>query len=186
MTPSATSEHNRGVARLVVNPRVLCCFLRQSLTEASSLHRHYPASSVLRASPSPQTAQPASHEVPVDRQGDHRWGFPCCYWSTLPTCRRHYPGRSDGTRSLVLSHQRRPAHITRREGSCVNRFEACSAFTSRYGLHARQVTYVTLYTGGSDGFVSSTAAPIASGWSEPSSRAGLSPAVDQRLFTAHV
>jgi len=29
---------------------------------------------------------------------------------------------------------------------------------------------VTLYTGGSDGFVSSTAAPIASGWSEPSSR----------------
>jgi hypothetical protein len=26
---------------------------------------------------------------------------------------------------------------------------------------------------------------IASGWSEPSSRAGLSPAVDQRLFTAH-
>jgi len=44
---------------------------------------------------------------------------------------------------------------------------------------------VTLYTGGSDGFVSSTAAPIASGWSEPSSRAGLSPAVDQRLFTAH-
>src|SRR6516162_5599266 len=44
---------------------------------------------------------------------------------------------------------------------------------------------VTLYTGGSDGFVSSTASPIASGWSEPSSRAGLSPAVDQRLFTAH-
>jgi hypothetical protein len=170
VTPSATSEHNRGVARLVVNPRVLCCFLRQSLTEASSLHRHYPASSVLQASPSPQAAQPASHEVPVDRQGDHRWGFPCCYWSTLPTCRRHYPGRSDGTRSLVLFHQRRPAHITRGEGSCVNRFEACSAFTSRYGLQARQVTYVTLYTGGSDGFVSSTAAPIASGWSEPSSR----------------
>jgi hypothetical protein len=25
----------------------------------------------------------------------------------------------------------------------------------------------TLYTGGSDGFVSSTAAPIATGWSEP-------------------
>ena len=56
---------------------------------------------------------------------------------------------------------------------------------TRYGLHARQVTYVTLCTGGSDGFVSSTAAPIASGWSEPSSRAGLSPAVDQRLSTAH-
>ena len=57
---------------------------------------------------------------------------------------------------------------------------------TRYGLHARQVAYATLYTGGSDGFVAFTAAPIASGWSEPSSRAGLSPAVDQRLFTAHV
>src|SRR6516225_3884719 len=45
---------------------------------------------------------------------------------------------------------------------------------------------MTLYTRGSDGFVSSTAALIASGWSEPSSRAGLSPAVVQRLFTAHV
>ena len=30
--------------------------------------------------------------------------------------------------------------ISRRAGSCVNRFEACSAFTARYGLHARQVT----------------------------------------------
>ena len=117
------------MARLIVNPRVLCCFLHLSLTEVPSLHRHYPASSVLRTSPPPQAAQPVSHEVPVDRQDDHRWGFPCCYWSTLPTCRRHYPGRSDGTRSLVLSHQRRPAHITRGEGSCVNRFEACSAFT---------------------------------------------------------
>src|SRR5262249_37812674 len=86
-------------------------FLRFLPTEAPSLHRHYPASSVLRASPSPTTAQPASHEVPVDRRGDHRWGFPCCYWSTLHACRRHYPGRSDGTRSLVLSHQRRPSRF---------------------------------------------------------------------------
>ena len=34
-----------------------------------------------------------------------------CYWSTLHACRRHYPGRSDGTRSLVLSHQRRPSRL---------------------------------------------------------------------------
>src|SRR5215472_18620872 len=52
-----------------------------------------------------------------------------CYWSTLPACRRHYPGRSDGTCSLVLSHQRRPAHNTRGDGSCITCFEACSAFT---------------------------------------------------------
>src|SRR5215472_9918115 len=64
-------------------------------------------------------------------------------------------------------------------------FRGLLSVYSRYALHARQVASATLYTGGSDGFVSSTAAPIASGWSEPSSRAGLSPAVDQRLFTAH-
>ncbi len=36
-----------------VNPHVLRCFLRPSLTEAPSLHRRYPASSVLRTSPHP-------------------------------------------------------------------------------------------------------------------------------------
>jgi hypothetical protein len=111
VTPSTTSEHNRGVSRRIVNPHVLCCFLRWSLTEAPSLHRHYPASSVLRASPSPHTARPDSHELPVDPNCDHRWGFPCCCWSTLHVCRRHYPGRSAGTRSLVLFHQRRPSRL---------------------------------------------------------------------------
>ena len=36
----------------------------------------------------------------------------------------------------------------------------------RCGLHARQVARATLYTEGSDGFVASTAASIATGWSE--------------------
>jgi hypothetical protein len=111
VTPSTTSEHNRGVSRRIVNPHVLCCFLRWSLTEAPSLHRHYSASSVLRASPSPHTAQPDSHELLVDPNCNHRWGFPCCYWSTLHVCRRYYPGRSVGTDSLVLSHQRRPSRL---------------------------------------------------------------------------
>jgi hypothetical protein len=71
--------------------------------KAPSLHRHYPVSAVLRASPSPQAARPDSREVPVDRPlHDHRWGFPCCFRSLLPTCRRHYPGRFDGPDSLVL------------------------------------------------------------------------------------
>jgi len=111
VTPSATSEHLSGAARLVVNPHVLRRFWRSSLTEAPSLHWSYPASSVVRTSPSPHTARPGSRELPVDHNCDHRWGFPCCCWSTLHACRRHYPGRSDGTRSLVLSHQRRPSRL---------------------------------------------------------------------------
>jgi len=43
---------------------------------------------------------------------------------------------------------------------------------------------MTLYTGGSSRFVASTAAPIATGWSE-SCRAGLAPAGKPCLCTAH-
>src|SRR5215471_15674596 len=75
----------------LLDPHVLCCFLRSSLTEAPSLHRHYPASLVLRASPPPHTARPVSHELPVDLQPRSPLGFPvlllvscACMPSPLP------------------------------------------------------------------------------------------------------
>jgi hypothetical protein len=43
----------------------------------------------------------------------------------------------------------------------------------------------TLSIEGFSGFVAFTTASIATGWSEPSSRTGLSPAEIQRLFMAH-
>ena len=181
VTPSASAEHNLGVARLVVNPPVLRCFLRPSLTEAPSLHRRYPASSVLRTSPSPQTARPDSRELPVDPDCDHRWGFPCCVWSTRSACRRHYPGRFDGTDSLVPFHRRRPSPDYSWVGSCIISFEACSAFTHVTTCRLAKSPYATLYTGGFNGFVASTAAPIATGWSDPAPGRVFLPAVDQRL-----
>jgi hypothetical protein len=51
VTPSATSEHNPGWLDSIVNPHVLRCFLRPSLTEAPSLRRSYPAPSVLPSLP---------------------------------------------------------------------------------------------------------------------------------------
>ncbi|MDJ0871120.1 MAG: hypothetical protein QNJ87_05080, partial [Gammaproteobacteria bacterium] len=78
----------------------------------------------------------------------------------------------------------RPSPNLRRVGFCIALFEACSAFTTRYGLHARQVTKMTLYTEGFGRFVASTAAPIATGWSD-SCRVGISPTERARLFTAH-
>src|SRR6516162_8105449 len=57
------------------------------------------------------------------------WGFPCCVWSPMPTCRRHYPGRSDGARSLVPLRRRRPSLCNSQVGSCNCCFGACSAFT---------------------------------------------------------
>jgi hypothetical protein len=47
-------------------------------------------------------------------------------------------------------------------------------FTARCSLRARGVTYVTLFIEGFSRFVTSTTAPIATGWSE-SCRVGLSP-----------
>jgi|tagenome__1003787_1003787.scaffolds.fasta_scaffold17655907_1 hypothetical protein len=55
---------------------------------------------------------------------------------------------------------------------------------SRYGLHTRRVTYLTLYTGGFSRFVTSATAPITTGWSE-SCRAGFAPAERPCLRTAH-
>src|ERR1019366_10355740 len=77
-----------------------------SLTEAPSLRRSYPASPVLRTSPPPHTARPVSRELPVDLDRDHRWGFPCCVWSPMRTCRRHYPGRFNGAVRSCLSIDR--------------------------------------------------------------------------------
>ena len=96
VTPPATSENSMGVIRLIANLPFCRRFLRPPSTEAPSLRRRYPASTVLRASPPSRTARPFSRELPVDPYRDHRWDFPCCAWSPVPACRRHYPGRTDG------------------------------------------------------------------------------------------
>ena len=46
-------------------------------------------------------------------------------------------------------------------------FRGLLSVQSRYGLHARQVAFATLCTRGFSSFVASTAALIATGWSEP-------------------
>jgi hypothetical protein len=159
--------------------------LRPPSTEAPSRHRHYPASSVLRASPPSQTARPVSRELPVDPHRDHRWDFPCCVWSTLPTCRRQYPGRSDGICSFVRFHPLRPSPKSGRVGSCISLFGACSAFTlvtacklaespmrpstPKASAASLPPLLLRLLPGGANQFPG-----------------GYTPAVDHRLFTAHL
>jgi len=93
-------------------------------------------------------------------------------------------GPMEPIRSLLL-HRLRPSPDYRWVGSCINRFEACSAFTHLTTYRLAKSPYATLSTGGSGGFVASTAAPFATGWSDPvpgrvfSSRCGPAP------FTAH-
>ena len=155
--------------RLIANLPVLRCLLRFLSTEAPSLHRNYPASAVLRASPPSQSARPVSHELPVDPHCDHRWDFSCCVWSPLPTCRRQCPGRTDG--KLVRSYDPINCGLPRnRGGSAPASTFSRPAQRSRYGLPARRVAKATFYTRGFSSFVASAATLIATGWSEPAPR----------------
>src|ERR1019366_5025188 len=66
-----------------------------------------------------------------------------------------------------MLHQRRPSPDNSWVGSCIISFVACSAFTRVTTCRLAKSPYATLYPGGSGGFVASTAAPIATGWSDP-------------------
>ena len=83
-----------------------------------------------------------------------------------------------------LPQPRRPSLLCCQVGSCIVLFEACSAFTARYGLHARQVAICDPYAEGFNGFVTSTVASAATGWND-SYQVGISPTEDTRLSTAH-
>jgi hypothetical protein len=93
-------------------------------------------------------------------------------------------GPMERIRSLLL-HRLRPSPDYSWVGSCIISFVACSAFTHVTTYRLAKSPYATLYTGGSGGFVAATAAPIATGWSDPVPGRAFLPAVDQRLFTAH-
>ena len=139
--------------------------MRSPSTEAPSLHRRYPASAVLRASPPPQTARPGSHELPVDHC-DHRWGFPCCLWSPLPACRRHYPGRTDGP---VRSYCPIGVGLPRNSGGSAPALPVSRPAQRSLALRpaCSPSRHATLYTEGFNGFVASTAASIVTGRNEP-------------------
>jgi len=95
-----------------------------------SLRRRYPVSSVLRSPPQPQTAQPASHEMPVGPDLPvPLLGFPVFRMLSCTCMSSPIPRQIQRTHSLVLLRQLRPSPILRRVGTCVNSFGACSVFT---------------------------------------------------------
>ena len=93
-----------GACRLAPVPLVPASFPRLSRTKAPSLRRHYPASSVLRASPPPCRPKLALAGFRLAR-ARHRQGFPCCSYAPLarmlpPIPRRRRPA------CLVRAHWR--------------------------------------------------------------------------------
>jgi len=80
----------------------------------------------------------------------------------------------------LLLQRWQPSRIPGPVGFRITFFEACSAFTARYSLHARQVALSNPYIRGFSDFVTSITAPIATGWSDPC-RVGIAPTEDTRL-----
>ena len=152
-------------------------------------------STVLRASPPPQAARPIPRGHPVEGHAPSPLGVSRVALDLrVPTCRRHYPGGPLGSdRSWGGLFQPFPIHPQRQRpspseckvGVHIGRFEACSTFTcvTACRLAASPKRHICLE--GSDGFVTSTAAPIATGWSDPVAGWELHPLKSQHLFTAH-
>jgi len=65
-----------------------------------------------------------------------------------------------------LAQQRRPSPKFRRVGFHITLFEACSTFTRVTACLFAKSPYVILSTGGFDDFITSTIAPIATGWND--------------------
>ncbi len=169
-----------------------CPLHKHIRSQAPSLHRHYPASRVLRACPPPHTARPVPHGRPVGVYTPPL-GLPVLRRISLYTCLRHYPGL--------------PASLGQAGGTvgCArcSLFPTTAAFPDPWagrlphylfrGLLSVHCTFrpayspsrlATLYTGGFGDVVTFTPAPVATDRSNIC-RVGLSPTGVPRLFTAH-
>jgi hypothetical protein len=104
---------------------------------------------------------------------------------SLCTCCRRCPGTAAGSTASLIPPS--PISLPRngsRVGLCIVLFEVCSAFTRVTACTLALSPYiVTRYPEGFSHFVTSIAAPVASGRS--GCRVGLAPTGKRRLCTAH-
>jgi hypothetical protein len=135
------------------------------------LHRSYPASSLIRAPPPPRTARPGprglsveGHAPPPPRLLVLR-RISLCRHATAntpvePWSVSHREGLS------LLSPGRRPSPYSNRVGFHIALFRGLHGVHLRCGLPARRAAKAARCLEGFDGFVTSAAAPIATGWSD--------------------
>ena len=160
-----------------------CVYLEPGLLSSAGIT---PTSSVIRAHPPPHEAGSDPRGSPVDRPRPPATpqGFPCCHDPPAHTSRRHYPGGICWVHSSFASPAIAAFPVLWAGRLPHQPFRGLHSVRFRCSLRARQVTYVTLYTEGFGRFVSSTTAPITTGWSD-SCRVGLPPTGESRLYTAH-
>jgi len=84
-----------------------------------------------------------------------------------PVARWALIARGTDYSNLPCTQRRRPSPSLRKVGDHIGLFEACSTFTRVTACRLAESPKRPVCLEGSDGFVSSTAAPIATGWSDP-------------------
>jgi hypothetical protein len=85
----------------------------------------------------------------------------------IPVARWVLIARGPAYSSLALHPQRqRPSLLSCRVGVHIGRIEACSTFTRVTACRLAASPRRHIFLEGFDGFVTSTAAPIATGWSD--------------------
>jgi len=118
-----------------------CSFRQHTRTKAPSLHRHYPVSREIclpgwyyEPLRHPDTARPVTSRSAGWRAHASTAGASrVASVLRLHACPHHYPDRIDRDGSLAplggFPSRHRPSLDTRRVGSCIDCFEACSVFT---------------------------------------------------------
>jgi hypothetical protein len=166
------------ISTLLLNPK-------RVKSRAPSLHRHYPASSVqyasLRHPNRPSLTLTSCQLIP---SYNHRWGFPCCVDPLCMHAVANTPaGRIRFVRSYSLIRVGLPSsvggaspalYVSRPAQRSLGLQPVCSPSRQCDPLHRRLQTLRCLH-----------ACPDCYRVERTSSRAGIAPAVDQHLFTAH-
>jgi len=171
-----------GVARLIANRPVPVLLRPHPGTRAPSLHRHYPASTVLRAPPPPAPARRHMRLLAKPTWPPERASrvarcslLTCCH----PPPRRSGPNSSSGTLRPVpafpQSRQGRPSHRV---------FRGRLGVHSRYGLPACRQPEAASCLPGFSRFVASTTAGIATRPGRPLPGRDSHP-LERRTFARH-
>ena len=181
-TPSAVSEHSAEFIGCPISrsfTTYFVCLELRSLpsTGITRLQRYYEP---LRHPKAPGLSLTGLRLVVADRA----LGLPVFRALSLCTCCRHYPGAASGRITSLISSRR--SSLPRkgcRVGLRIVLFEACSAFTRVAACTLALPPIRDTLSEGFSYFVTSIAAPVASGWSVR--RVGLAPTGKRRLVTAH-
>jgi hypothetical protein len=118
------------------NLRTVGLFQQRARSQAPFLHRHYPASTVVRACPPPHTTEPAPHGVLVESHDLSPLGLPVFRRFPLPCMPAPLPRRNRPM--LSLSCRAATAFPVNQEGQLPRfPFRGLLGVHSRSGLHGR-------------------------------------------------